>query len=504
MSKPQFILACDQGTSSSRAVLVDHGGRAYAQYQVNFDQIYPHSGWVEHSPETLYLSQINAIRGVLNDTHLTSNAILAMGITNQRETTIVWNRRTGRPLYNAIVWQDRRTVDVCKELEDLGYGQLLQEKTGLRLDPYFSATKIRWILDHVENARELAMNGDVCFGTVETWLVWQLTGGRVHCTDVSNASRTALLNIHTQEWDDALLDLFQIPRSILPEIRSCSEVYGQVATMAEVYGVPITGLAGDQQAALFGQSCLDAGTVKCTYGTGCFVLMQTGESCVTPQEGLLSTIAWTLKGQTKFALEGSVFMAGAILKWLCEELELVRDVAELNRLAQSVSDSGGVVLIPAFTGLGAPHWDPNARGIICGLERSSNRSHICRAAVDSIALQCNDLIQAMQLASQLELQEIRVDGGVGRSDLLLQSQANLLQCRVTRAAQLESTALGVAYFAGLALGFWQDEADIAKHWKSDGRFVPQCAQSDLRELQIAWQKGTHRAKHWSSQSSDET
>ena len=262
MSKPQFILACDQGTSSSRAVLVDHGGRAYAQYQVNFDQIYPHSGWVEHSPETLYLSQINAIRGVLNDTHLTSNAILAMGITNQRETTIVWNRRTGRPLYNAIVWQDRRTVDVCRELEDLGYGQLLQEKTGLRLDPYFSATKIRWILDNVDNARELAMNGDVCFGTIETWLVWQLTGGRVHCTDVSNASRTALLNIHTQEWDDALLDLFQIPRSILPEIRSCSEVYGQVATVAEVYGVPITGLAGDQQAALFGQSCLDAGTGK--------------------------------------------------------------------------------------------------------------------------------------------------------------------------------------------------------------------------------------------------
>ena len=302
MSNPQFILACDQGTSSSRAVLVDHAGRACAQHQIDFEQIYPHSGWVEHSPEALYLSQINAIRGVLNDTQVSVDAILALGITNQRETAIIWNRRTGRPVYNAIVWQDRRTVGFCRELDELGYSQLLQEKTGLRLDPYFSATKIRWILDHVENARALARNGDLCFGTVETWLVWQLTGGRAHYTDVSNASRTALLNIHTQEWDDELLELFQIPRSLLPEIRSCSEVYGQVATLRELYGVPISGLVGDQQAALFGQGCLEAGMVKCTYGTGSFVLMQTGTAYVCPEDGLLSTIAWKLNNQTKFAL----------------------------------------------------------------------------------------------------------------------------------------------------------------------------------------------------------
>lgn len=498
MSKPQFILACDQGTSSSRAVLVDHTGHVFAQHQINFEQIYPKSGWVEHSPETLYLSQINAIRGVLNHAHVTSNAILAMGVTNQRETTIVWNRRTGRPLYNAIVWQDRRTADFCLELDALGYGQLLQEKTGLRLDPYFSATKIRWILDHVENARDLATNGDLCFGTVETWLVWQLTGGRVHCTDVSNASRTALLNIQTQQWDDELLELFQIPRSILPEICACSEVYGHVATVAELYGLPIAGLAGDQQAALFGQGCVDAGMIKCTYGTGCFVLMQTGTSCVTAGNGLLTTIAWKLNGQTKFALEGSVFMAGAIVKWLCEELELVRDVEEFNRLANSVADSGGVVLVPAFTGLGAPHWDPNARGTICGLERGSNRAHICRAALDAIALQCNDLIQVMQFASGLELRELRVDGGVGRSELLLQLQANLLQCRVMRSAQLESTALGAAYFAGLAIGFWRDQAEIAANWKSDWRFAPRLAKSELTALLSAWKKGLKRAKCWSS------
>jgi glycerol kinase len=496
MSKPQFILACDQGTSSSRAVLVDHTCRACAQHQVNFEQIYSQSGWVEHSPEALYLSQINAIRGVLNDAQVTSDAILAMGITNQRETTIVWNRRTGRPVYNAIVWQDRRTADFCQELDELGYSQLLKEKTGLRFDPYFSASKIRWILDHVENARALARNGDLCFGTVETWLVWQFTGGRIHCTDVSNASRTALLNIHTQEWDDELLEIFQIPRALLPEIRSCSEVYGQVATMDALYGVPIAGLAGDQQAALFGQACLDPGMVKCTYGTGCFVLMQTGGSCVTPREGLLSTIAWQINGQTKFALEGSVFMAGAIIQWLIEKLELVRDVDELNRLANSVEDSGGVVLIPAFTGLGAPHWDTAARGTICGLERSSSRAHLCRAALEAIALQSHDLIQLMQSCSGLELRELRVDGGVGRSELLLQLQANLLQCRIMRSAQLESTALGAAYFAGLALGFWRDEAEIAANWNSDWRFSPRMVKSELSELQTAWQKGLERAKSW--------
>lgn len=504
MSNPQFILACDQGTSSSRAVLVDHAGRACGQHQIDFEQMYPQSGWVEHSPEALYLSQINAIRGVLNDTQVSEDAILALGITNQRETTIIWNRRTGRPVYNAIVWQDRRTADFCRELDELGYSQLLQEKTGLRLDPYFSATKIRWILDYVENARALARNGDLCFGTVETWLVWQLTGGRVHCTDVSNASRTALLNIHTQEWDDALLELFQIPRSILPEIRSCSEVYGQVATLGELYGVPIAGLAGDQQAALFGQGCVEAGMVKCTYGTGSFVLMQTGTACIRPEDGLLSTIAWKLNGQTKFALEGSVFMAGAIIQWLIEKLELVRDVDELNRLANSVEDSGGVVLVPAFTGLGTPHWDPHARGTICGLERSSNRAHMCRAALDAIALQCNDLIQVMQSTSGLELRELRVDGGVSRSELMLQVQSNLLQCRVIRSAQLESTALGAAYFAGLAIGFWRDEAEIASNWKSDLRFEPRAQQADVQGLQAAWKKGLMRAKNWNSNSLHET
>jgi glycerol kinase len=389
-------------------------------------------------------------------------------------------------------------------LDELGYSPLLQEKTGLRLDPYFSATKIRWILDYVENARALARNGDLCFGTVETWLVWQLTGGRVHCTDVSNASRTALLNIHTQEWDDALLELFQIPRSILPEIRSCSEVYGQVATLGELYGVPISGLVGDQQAALFGQGCVEAGMVKCTYGTGSFVLMQTGTACIRPEDGLLSTIAWKLNGQTKFALEGSVFMAGAIIQWLIEKLELVRDVDELNRLANSVEDSGGVVLVPAFTGLGTPHWDPHARGTICGLERSSNRAHMCRAALDAIALQCNDLIQVMQSTSGLELRELRVDGGVSRSELMLQVQSNLLQCRVIRSAQLESTALGAAYLAGLALGFWRDEAEIASNWKSDWRFEPRAQQADVQGLQAAWKKGLMRAKNWNSNSLHET
>lgn len=498
MPKPRFILACDQGTSSSRALLVDFFGQVVARSQIDFDQIYPQRGWVEHCPQTLYLTQINAMRGALNAAQISAESVAAIGIANQRETTIVWNRRTGRPLYNAIVWQDRRTADICADFERQGYGDLLKEKTGLRFDPYFSATKIRWILDHIDCARDLALNGDLCFGTVDTWLLWQLTGGRVHCTDVTNASRTALMNLHTQDWDEELLQLFQIPRSVLPEIRTCSGEFGKIATVGELYGVPITALVGDQQAALFGQACLEPGMVKCTYGTGCFVLMQTGDTYVPPGPGLLATIAWQYDGQTKFALEGAVFMAGAIIQWICEELALVQSPEELNRLANSVDDSAGVVLVPAFTGLGAPHWDPQARGIICGLERSSNRAHICRAALDAIALQCRDLIHAMQECSGLELQELRVDGGVGRSDLLLQLQADLLQCPVIRAAQLESTALGAAYFAGLAVGFWRDQAEIADNWQANYQFESKATKAELRALDGAWEKGIQLAKGWES------
>lgn len=496
MKPPRYVLALDQGTTSSRAIVFDRAGEVRAVAQKEFRQIYPQPGWVEHDPLELWASQNATLLEVLTKAHLTADHIAATGVTNQRETTLVWDRETGVPVYNAIVWQDRRTADFCAQLQRDGVEAEVIAKTGLRIDPYFSATKVRWILDHVSGVRARADAGKLAFGTVDTWLLWQLTSGRQHITDVTNASRTLLYNIHTGEWDDAMLELFGVPRSMLPEVRASSEVYGEVSQNLFPAGVPIAGIAGDQQAALFGQGCFEPGMAKNTYGTGCFLLMNTGATPVPSTNNLLTTIAWKIDGKTEYALEGSVFIAGAAVKWLRDELQLVKSVQEVDELAASVPDAGGLFLVPAFAGLGAPHWDPYARGVAIGITRGTNRAHFCRAVIEAIAFQSADLISCMEKDSGIRLKELRVDGGASLSRPLMQFQADLLGTPVVRPKCIETTALGAAYLAGLAVGYWESRDDIVRSGTGEVRFVPIRPQTEMRALRTQWERAIERAKDW--------
>ncbi len=496
MPQARYILALDQGTTSSRSIIFNHTGDIVATAQQEFPQIYPHPGWVEHDPMAIWSSQNATAADALSKANLTTDDIAAVGLTNQRETTIVWDKSTGKPIYNAIVWQDRRTADYCRELHKDGLEGMISQRTGLRIDPYFAGTKLRWILENVAGARQKATDGKLLFGTVDSWLLWQLTGGKVHATDITNASRTLLYNIETDSWDDELLRLFDIPRCMLPEVRSSSEIYGSVQRNLLPADTPIAGIAGDQHAALFGQACFEPGMAKNTYGTGCFLLMQMGDQPVRSQNNLLTTVAWRIGDHTEYALEGSVFVGGAVIQWLRDELELVRDVHELNRLAASVEDSNGLFLVPAFTGLGAPHWDPYARGAAFGMTRGTNRAHFCRAALESIAYQSADLITAMQKDSGLSLQQLRADGGAAQSDTLLQFQADLLQQTVVRPSCTETTAMGAAYLAGLAVGCWDSPAAVARNWQSERSFEPVRDAGEMQALRDGWDQAVARSKGW--------
>jgi glycerol kinase len=488
-----FILALDQGTTSSRAVLFDRAGvpRAIAQREIR--QIYPQPGWVEHDPEEIWASQGAVAQQVLERTDTPPANIAAIGITNQRETTIVWDRATGRPACNAIVWQDRRTAGLCDRLKADGAEPLVRAKTGLVIDAYFSASKLAWILDAVPGARADAEAGRLAFGTVDTWLTWKLTGGARHVTDASNAARTMLFNIHTGEWDDELLRLFNVPRVVLPDVRPNGEVFGEAAEFA---GRPIAGLAGDQQAALFGQACLRPGMAKNTYGTGCFLLQHTGRQPVESRNRLLTTVAWDRGGVRDFALEGSVFIGGAVVQWLRDGLGVIRDSVDVEALAAAVPDSGGVVFVPAFAGLGAPHWDAYGRGAILGMTRGTTAGHVARAALDGIAFQVADVLDAMAKDSGTPLTELRVDGGASRNDLLLQFQADLLGVPVVRAAVPETTALGAAFFAGLAVGYWGGHEEIAALWRADRRFEPRVSREHADALRGRWRRAVDRAAAW--------
>jgi len=496
MSTPKYILAIDQGTTSSRAILFDHAGNIASVTQKEFKQIYPKPGWVEHDPLEIWSSQSSSVAEVIAKANVGSDAIAAVGVTNQRETTVMWDSETGVPVYNAIVWQDRRTADYCAGLKKQGVEAMVTKKTGLRIDPYFSGTKVRWILENVPGARARANQGKLRFGTVDSWLIWQLTGGKVHVTDVSNASRTLLFNIHTGDWDDELLKLLEVPRSVLPEVKSSSEIYGTVDRNLHPAGVPIAGIAGDQQAALFGQACFTPGMAKNTYGTGCFLLMNTGTEAVPSHNNLLTTVAWKIGGKTEYALEGSVFIGGAVIQWLRDELKIIRDVAELNALASSVPDAGGMYLVPAFAGLGAPHWDPYARGTAVGMTRGTNRAHFCRAAIESIAFQSADLISCMEKDSGLKLKELRVDGGASRSQPLMQFQADLLGTSVVRPRNVETTAMGAAYLAGLAVGFWSSREDITRNWAVDAKFTRVRPEVEMNAMRATWDRALERAKLW--------
>ena len=485
------ILALDQGTTSSRAIVFDALGQAAAVAQQEFLQIYPRPGWVEHDPATIWKTQLNTAKKALRLAKLSAADIAAIGITNQRETTLVWDRTTGKPIGNAIVWQDRRTADICDTLRRDRADRLIRRKTGLELDAYFSATKIRWLLRHTKGALAKARAGRLAFGTIDSWLVWNLTGGQAHITDVTNASRTMLFNIHTGKWDDELLKLFGIPQAVLPKVASCSEVYAQTQALGQ--GIPIAGIAGDQHAALFGQCCHKPGMVKNTYGTGCFMLMHTGDKPMASRSKLLTTVAWKIGDKTEYALEGSVFVAGAVTQWLRDELGIIKSSAEIERLAQRVPDNGGVHLVPAFTGLGAPHWDPHARGTITGLTRGSTKAHIARAALEGIAFQVNDVIAAMERDAGTKLRELRVDGGASANNLLMQFQSDLLDVPVIRPANTETTALGAAYLAGLAVGTWKSKREIARRWKIARRFKPSMKPATRKTLVAGWTKALKQA-----------
>lgn len=491
-----YILSFDQGTTSSRAILFDHNGGIRSLAQKEFPQIFPRPGWVEHDPIDIWSSQIGVASEALSRAGVTAAEIAAIGITNQRETTVVWNRKTGNPVYNAIVWQDRRTAPLCDQLKKEGHEELFRKKTGLVLDPYFSGTKIRWILDNVEGARAAADNGDLLFGTVDSWLVWKLTDGKVHVTDVTNASRTLLFNIHSLEWDEELLEILDLPPSMLPEVRSSSEIYGQ--TGPDIFSTPVTisGIAGDQQAALFGQICTRPGMAKNTYGTGCFMLMQTGEKPVESRNNLLTTIAWQLDGKTYYALEGSVFIGGAVVQWLRDGLGIIRHSSEVEELARKAESTDGVYLVPAFSGLGAPHWDPYARGALVGITRGTGPGQIARAALDSIAYQSADLLRAMESDAGIRLTELRVDGGASVNNLLMQFQADILDVPVVRPTITETTALGAGYLAGLACGFWDSLETISGNWEIEKRFKPAMQDQDRRRLVEGWSRAVSRSKNW--------
>lgn len=493
----EYVLALDQGTSSSRAILFDHSGAAVASAQQSFRQIYPRPGWVEHDPEEIWKTQLETAQEAVRKAGAAPADVVAIGITNQRETAVIWDRR-GRPIANAIVWQDRRTAATCEALRSGGLEPTFRDRTGLLLDPYFSGTKVAWLLDNVTGARGRAERGELMFGTVDSWLLYRLT--EVHATDYSNASRTLLYNIFDLRWDPELLSLLDIPASLLPAVRPSSGTFGETEALGRP--IPVAGLAGDQQAALFGQAAFHPGTAKNTYGTGAFLLMNVGERRVHSQS-LLSTIAWGLPrrrggsgDQVTYALEGSVFIAGAVIQWLRDELGLIADAAESGPLAASVPDSNGVYLVPAFVGLGAPHWDPHARGAIVGLTRGANRAHIVRAALEAIAFQTRDVIQAVEADAGVSLSELRVDGGAAANDTLLQIQADILGRDVVRPAVLETTALGAAYLAGLAVGFWKDTEDLSRHWRQDRRFHPQMTEERREELYAGWRKAVERAKRW--------
>lgn len=496
MHRAHYILALDQGTTSSRAVLFDQTGTIRGIAQKTLTPLFPQPGWVEQDANEIWSSQAAAVTEVLAQASLSSTDVSALGITNQRETTLIWDRETGQPIYNAIVWQDRRTAPLCNRLKQQGLETLFRDKTGLVIDPYFSGTKIRWLLDTVPGARAKAEAGRLAFGTVDTWLVWQLTQGKKHITDVTNASRTLLLNIQTGEWDQELLDILHIPRQLLPEVRSSSQVYAETSTDLLDTAVPMSGMAGDQHAALFGQMCTTPGMVKNTYGTGCFILMQTGEQPIASQNHLLTTAAWRYDGRTQYALEGSVFMAGAVVQWLCDGLGIIKSSAEVEVLAASVPDTGRVYLVPAFSGLGAPHWDPYARGSLFGLTRGSTAAHIARAALESIAYQSMDVLTAMEADAGLRLTQLRVDGGATANNLLMQFQADILGVPVVRPKIAETTALGVAYLAGLAVGYWKDPSEIVSQWQIDRVFDPDLSPERREELKAGWAKAVDRAKEW--------
>jgi len=492
----EFILSIDQGTTSSRAIIFDKQGNNIGSGQTDFEQHFPKDGWVEHEPSAIYQSQWIAIQQALVATETSGRQIAGIGITNQRETTLVWDRKTGKPLYNAIVWQDRRTADYCTVLRKQGHEQLFKDKTGLLIDAYFSGTKIKWILDHVEGARQRAEQGELCFGTVDTWLIWKLTHGAVHVTDVSNASRTLLFNIHTLEWDAELLKILDIPLSMMPEVKSSSEVVGYTAEGLFSKQIPIAGIAGDQQAALFGQLCIDKGMVKNTYGTGCFMLMNTGEEPVTSKHNLLTTVAWKLDGKVTYALEGSVFVGGAAVQWLRDGLGLIDDAAAVEKLAATVADTDGVYMVPALTGLGTPHWDPYARGLLIGFSRGTTKAHVARATLEGIAYQVYDLVKAMEADAETTGSELRVDGGASANNLLMQFQSDLFRFPVIRPKQLESTALGAAYLAGLAVGYWGDVNELKSQWTEDKVFNPQMEQEKATTKIARWHKAVERSKNW--------
>ena len=489
------VLALDQGTTSSRAILFDHDGRVVASAQQEFPQRFPQAGWVEHDPHDIWTSQLTVIRDVLAQTTVQSRDVVAVGITNQRETTVLWDRETGEPISHAIVWQDRRTASWCDELRANGHEPLIQSRTGLPIDPYFSASKIAWILDHVAGARTRAEQGELAFGTIETWLTSKLTSGRVHVTDVSNASRTMLFNIQTAVWDQDILRLLRIPASLLPEVRSSSEVIAEVTTVGELQGVPIASLIGDQQAALFGQRCISRGTMKTTYGTGCFLLQNTGEKAVVSKNRLLTTVAWKIGDPLTYASEGSIFVGGAVVQWLRDGLGLSASTAEIEALAASVPDNGGIYLVPAFVGLGAPHWDPYARGAILGLTRGTTVAHIARAALESIAYQVADLVDALRADTGIRPHELRVDGGASTNDVLMQFQADVVGIPVVRPAVTETTALGAAYLAGLAVGFWSSPQALSAQPIS-ARFEPSMPLSRADGLRSRWAEALQRAKRW--------
>ncbi len=494
--KNKLILALDQGTTSSRAIVFNHDGEIVNVSQKSFEQFFPKPGWVEHDPNEIWSSQMSVTAEVISKLGISGTEIAAIGITNQRETTIIWDRETSKPIYNAIVWQDRRTAKYCDELKAAGHTDMIKEKTGLLLDSYFSATKVKWILDNVEGAREKAEQGKLCFGTVDTWLIWKLTRGKMFMTDVSNASRTMMMNIHTLEWDTELLDLFDIPQSILPEIKQSSEVYGATSTTLFSTKIPIAGVAGDQQAALFGQLCTNPGMVKNTYGTGCFMLMNTGDKPVYSKNNLLTTVAWKINGKTTYALEGSVFVGGAAVQWLRDGAKMIDSAEEIESLAASVPDNGGVYFVPALTGLGAPYWDPYARGAILGITRGTTNAHIARATLEGIAFQVYDLAKAMGTDFGKEGVELRVDGGAAANNLMMQFQSDLFNFKVVRPKTLETTALGAAYLAGLAVGYWDSIDELQEQWVVDKEFSPEMPRDTVTELVKNWDKAVGRAGNW--------
>ncbi len=490
----KYIMALDQGTTSTRAILFDKRGKIFHTAQQEFTQYFPKSGWVEHNADEIWSSILAVIAGVLSEKNIVAEQIEGIGITNQRETTVVWDKKSGKPIYNAIVWQSRQTAEICRELKESGYNDLFRDKTGLLIDAYFSGTKVKWILDNVKGAREKAERGDLLFGTIDTWIVWKLSGGKRHVTDYSNASRTLMYNIHELKWDEELLSILGVPASMLPEVRPSSEIYAHTEN-SHFFGhaAPIAGIAGDQQAALFGQACFESGMVKNTYGTGCFMLMNTGEKAVKSEHGLLTTIAWGIDGKVEYALEGSIFVAGSAIQWLRDGLRMFRNSSESEEYAKRVESTEGVYVVPAFVGLGTPYWDSDVRGAIFGLTRGTEKEHLIRATLESLAYQTKDVLDAMEADSEISLKMLRVDGGAVENDFLMQFQADLLNVPVERPLISETTALGAAYLAGLAVGFWTDRSEITAHWNLDRPFEPKMEQQKREDLYAGWQKAVNAA-----------